>query len=190
MNHLVAQREINEWCSRLYFSKGANALLPALQQRALTETDRDKLRALRLALAHELGLIDRLIEAEKLYRTIHDEFPDDPMPLICLASNKHYAEGDAQSALTIINDAIEIAHRSGTFRRFALGAKARIAHELKRYDLIEDVLRQLLDLKFSKNNFDCAVERDFFDRLPSGVIDKELYRRFDERFLSDSQDGS
>jgi tetratricopeptide (TPR) repeat protein len=190
MRNLAADREINEWCARLYFSDGASALLPALRRRLSNEADREKLRALRLALAHELRLVDRLIEAEKLLRVIHDEFPDDPMPLICLASNKHYAEGDPQSALPIIEDAIEIAHRSGTFRRFALGAKARIAHELKRYDLIEDVLRQLLDLTFSKNNFDCAVERDFFDRLPSGVIDEELYRRFNERFPSDSRDRS
>jgi hypothetical protein len=81
--------------------------------------------------------------------------------------------------MEIIDRAIEAAYRSLNFRRAVLGVKARIALAQEKYDVVEDVLRRLLQLTPDMRGADITVERDFFDRLPPGVINETVARRFD-----------
>jgi hypothetical protein len=61
-----------------------------------------------------------------------------------------------------------------------LGTKARIAPALEKFDVVEDVLRRLLELQNDSRGVDITVERDFFDRLPPGVIDETVALQFDD----------
>jgi hypothetical protein len=37
-----------------------------------------------------------------------------------------------------------------------------------------------MELKFGPGHVDCGIERDFFDRLPPGVINDDVARRYDK----------
>lgn len=156
------------------------SMIDVLEKRILLETDAEALQTLRFLLAGEYAAHGRNEDAESLCWTLHRECPDDPMPLISLASKTLYCRNRPQEAMPIIDQAIDIANRSQTFRRFALGAKARIALELHDYSIVEDVLKQLMKLKLARGNIDCGIERDFFDRLPRGVIDENVAREYDK----------
>jgi hypothetical protein len=60
----------------------------------------------------------------------------------------------------------------------ALGVKARVALADGQFRIVEDVLRQLLQLRNDPRGADVGIERDFFDRLPPGAIDKTLALRY------------
>jgi hypothetical protein len=155
-------------------------LVPKIKRRIGQERDPDNLYALKLFLASELRLQDRHSESETVYTLLHDDFPDRPLPLISLASQKLYAEDDPEAALRIIDQAIEVAFRSGDFRRDALGVKGRIALALERYDLVEEVMRQIIPLRTGRGHCDCGMERDILDRLPPGTIDEEVRRQYSD----------
>ena len=82
--------------------------------------------------------------------------------------------------MSFIDRAIPVAYRSGVFRRHALATKARIALKLKRYDIVEGILKDILQLTFTRKNVDIGRERDILDRLPPGSIDPEVARQYDE----------
>ena len=86
--------------------------------------------------------------------------------------------------MPIIERALEIAYRTGTLRRYTLGQKARIALDLKRYDIVEDVLKEIMQLKNDPEIPDIGRERDFFDRLPPDSIDPEVARQYNEYCLA------
>jgi hypothetical protein len=187
-NESDRDRELHQWYSerrRAIFRGEAGCgaeeeLLAALKEKIRNETNEKVARSLKFTLAGEYELQERYAEAEATLLKLMDETPDALLPLISLASQKLYAEQNPQAAMPIIDKAIEIAYRTGIFRRLALGNKARIALALESYVVVEDVLRQLMDLRFGREHVDCGIERDFFDRLPAGVIDEEISRRYDE----------
>ena len=76
--------------------------------------------------------------------------------------------------MEVIDRALEVARRTGTLRRYTLGNKARIALDLKRYDIVEDVLKEIMELKIDPELPDIGRERDFFDRLPPNSIDPDV----------------
>jgi hypothetical protein len=47
------------------------------------------------------------------------------------------------------------------------------------YPVVEDMLRQIMALSFTRGNTDVGAERDFFDRLPPGSIDTEVAQAYD-----------
>jgi tetratricopeptide (TPR) repeat protein len=155
-------------------------IIPAIEQRIQSETDAQKLRALSFELASSHKMVGNYAAAEAIYRRIFDDDPDEPMPLTILAEQKLYREERPEAAMPIIDRAIEAAFRSGNFRRHALAVKARIALQLKSYQVVEDVLRQIMQVKFERGNCDIAVERDFFDRLPPGAISDDVARQYDQ----------
>ena len=69
-------------------------------------------------------------------------------------------------------------------REYTLGAKARIALDLKRYDIVESVLKEIMQLKMDPDIPDIGRERNFFDRLPPGSIDAEVARQYNEFCLA------
>jgi tetratricopeptide (TPR) repeat protein len=152
----------------------------AVEERLRDEADPDKRYVLRSLLAGALAYAGRIDEAKALYLALHAERPDKPRSLISLAEKLLYAAEQPEMALPVIDQAIEVAFRTGDFRRNALGVKARIALALERYDLVEEVMRRILPLKTARAHVDCGIERDFLDRLPPGAIDEEVRRQYAE----------
>jgi hypothetical protein len=181
-------REFDRWCfeRRRAISRGEaecgaeEALLDAIREKIKTETNAENRRSFKFMLSSEYASQDRFAEAEAVLLELNDETPDRPLPLISLAGHKLYYERKPEAAMPIIDRAIEIAYRTGIFRRLALGTKARAALELRDYPVVEDILRQLMGLKFGPAHVDCGIERDFFDRLPVGAINDEVARRYNE----------
>jgi hypothetical protein len=155
-------------------------ILPAIEERMRGETDTAKLRALRFTLVSEHKERGNYAAAEAVYLAEIAANPDEPMPLISLAELKLFYEENPPAALPIIDRAIEVAMHAGVFRRHALATKARIALALGDHAAVEDVLRRIMALTFTRGNADIGTERDFFDRLPPGSIDPDVARAYEE----------
>ena len=179
------RNEVWDWYRNLpQEGRHTSGVIAAVEQRIKTETDQENLRTLQFILASEYGSHGRHVDAESVYLQLHHQMPHEPMPLILLAEQKLYYQEKPSDAMETIERAIPIAMQSGHFRRHALGVKARIALALFAYDVVEDVLKQLMQLKFTRGNADCAIERDFLDRLPPGAINEEVARAYDEHSAS------
>jgi hypothetical protein len=182
MTSADALREIADWHMSLVRRRlSPDEEVVAFKERLTGETDPDKRFELRLWLAGLLAYTDEIEEAKALYLALHMERPDRPQILIFLAEKLLWPAEQPEMALPVIDQAIEVAFRTGDFRRNALGVKARIALALERYDLVEEVMRRILPLKTARGHFDCGIERDFLNRLPPGTIDEEVRRQYAER---------
>jgi hypothetical protein len=172
--------ELHQWYEWLQRTEHDSKIIAKIQARiCLARDNNDLAKMLRSFLATEYRRQKKYGAAEQALLELAAQFPDDPTPLISLAEQKLYFEREPEKALEIADRALERACTSGNFRRQAMGVKARIAISLKRYDLVEDVLRTLLDLEYGPGNVDIGVERDFLDRLPTGAVDPELADRYD-----------
>jgi hypothetical protein len=87
---------------------------------------------------------------------------------------------DVGVAIRIIDQAVDAALRSGTYRRLALGFKARIGLRIHAYRAVEGALKQIMELTFTRGNLDIGIERDFLDQWPPGSIDPVVARRYGE----------
>jgi tetratricopeptide (TPR) repeat protein len=172
--------EIGHWHHELVLDNRGRKITGMIADRIERESDPLRIRHLRSLLALENANEGDYAAAEAIRLQEFEDDPDDPMPLISLAGQKLYCEGQPELAMTIIDHAIDAAYRSGTFRRHALAVKARVALQLSRYDIVEGVLRDIMALTFKPGNFDIGRERDILDRLPPGSIDGEIARRYDE----------
>jgi hypothetical protein len=171
---------VHRWYDQLQQTYADQEIVDKITNRMGAENDKEIVRTLALILASEFRRQERYGEAENILLDLSQRDPVEPYPLIELAEQKLYYEEKLDEALEIVEKAVERARASGNFRRNALGVKARIAEKLQRYDLIADVLREIMTIRFAESRVDVGVERDFVDRLPSGVIDKALLRRYDE----------
>jgi tetratricopeptide (TPR) repeat protein len=154
----------------------------ALEERIDSEPDTAKRRELQFLLAQEYRHEEDYAACEAIYLQLFGTEPDDPIPLIKLAEQKLYFERQPEAAMHIIDQAIEVAYRSGNFRRNALGVKARIGLAMEDFKVVERVLRQIMQLGFEYGNIDVGFRRDFLDRLPPGSIDPEVARQYDEHY--------
>jgi len=175
------KEKVLEWLLNLPpETKYSTSIIDAIEQRLKTETDPDSLRTLQFRLADEYAFYGQYANAESVYHELYRQIPNEPVPLIALAEQKLYDEHNLSDAMHIIERAIKVAMLSGHFCRLALGVKARIALELCAYNVVEDVLKQLLELKSVSEKSDCGVERDFFERLPRAVINEVVEREYDK----------
>ena len=170
---------VDHWIDEARHAGGFPNVARAVEARLQTETDEEIRRSLNFELAGAYNMTERYDEAERIYLMLFNQSPDEPVPLMCLAGQKLYFEEDPAAAMPVIDRAIEAAYRSCNFRRATLGVKARIALAQEKFDVVEDVLRQLLQLTHDSRGADISVERDFFDRLPPGAINETVARRFD-----------
>jgi tetratricopeptide (TPR) repeat protein len=170
---------VDRWVEDARQAGGFPHVARAVEARLQSEPDEEIRRSLNFELAGAYKMTERYDEAERIYLMLFNQSPDEPMPLICLAGQKLYFEEDPEAAMPVIDRAIEAAYRSSNFRRLALGTKARIALAQEKFSVVEDVLRRLLQLTHDKRGADIALERDFFDRLPTGAINETVARRFD-----------
>jgi tetratricopeptide (TPR) repeat protein len=194
--------------------QGNEAVADALWREVLSEVDywyRKLTRTNRRAFDKNIRAIEDRIranpdapEVDELYRCLSDQYsahgdfaaaeainlelaerhPDDPLPLNSVATNKLSFLNQPEEAMDVINRALEVAHRTGELRRYTLGNKARIALDLKRYDIVEGVLKEIMQLKIDPDVPDIGRERDFFDRLPPDSIDPEIARQYNEYCLA------
>jgi hypothetical protein len=155
-------------------------IVPALEERIRNAPDAASLHHLRFLLASEHKERGNYAAAEAVCLADITANPDEPMPLISLAGQKLYHEEKPEAALPVIDRAVEVAMRTGIFRRHALATKARIALALNDHAAVEQVLRRIMALTFTRGNIDIGVERDFFDRLPPGSIDPQVARAYEE----------
>lgn len=172
--------QIHRWHTELHLARDGTDIIAMLKNKIVGEKDPQCLRALRGCLALEFADHGDFASAEAVYLEMFNEDPHEPMPLINLGSHKFFREKRPEEALRIINRAVEVSLRSGTYRRLALGHQARIALHLHDYLLVENVLRTLLELTFTRGHVDIGVERDFLDALPPGSVDPDVARRYDE----------
>jgi tetratricopeptide (TPR) repeat protein len=173
---------VGRWVEDARQAGGDRHVARAIEARLESEEDEEIRSSLNFELAGIYKMAGRYDEAERIYLMLFNQSPDEPMPLISLAGQKLYYEEDPAAAMPVIDRAIEAAYRSNNFRRLALGVKARIALAQEKYDVVEGVLRRLLQLTHDKRGVDIAPERDFFDRLPPGAINETVARRFDHYF--------
>jgi len=171
---------VEDWIEQTRRAGGGGNLVRAIEARLKNERDEVTRSVLNLALADAYEAAGGFRDAERILRMEFRKSPDEPMPLIMLARQKLYRENQPEVAMRVIDRAIEAAFRSGNFRRLALGVKARIALQQKKFGIVEDVLRRLLALRNDTRGVDVEPERDFFDRLPPSAVDESLAREFDE----------
>ena len=178
--------EVDYWYRKLHRTHRTahDIIIKAIEDRIRDRPDAAEVDDLYRMLAGEYSFNQDYAAAEAIQRRLADKHPDDPLPLISLATNKCSFQDQPEEAMELINRALEVAYRTGVLRRFALGSKARIALELKRYDIVEDVLREIMQLNFDPETPDIGRERDFFDRIPPGSIDAEVARQYDQYCLA------
>jgi tetratricopeptide (TPR) repeat protein len=158
--------------------------IKAIEDRIRAKPDAPEVDELYSYLSEQYSHHGDYAAAEAIDRQLADRHPDDPSPLNSVATNKHYLQDQFEEAMEVINHALEVARRTGTLRRYTLGNKARIALDLKRYDIVEDVLKEIMQLKIDPEVPDIGRERDFFDRLPPDSIDPEVARQYNEYCLA------
>jgi hypothetical protein len=171
--------DIYRWHEEWRQTQPETDVIPAIKDRVQIETHPLRLHALRNLLAEEHRERGDYTAAEAAFIADFDANPDDPMPLILLASQKLEDQKQPEAAMRVIDCAVDVALRSGMFRKKALGVKARTALALGRPAVVEDVLRRIVQLTFTRGNLDVGAERDFFDGLPQGSIDADVARAYD-----------
>jgi tetratricopeptide (TPR) repeat protein len=172
--------EIHRWHQAWRRTHETSDIIPVLNDRIARETHPLKVSELLYFLAEEYRDRGDYVSSEAAYLEKFNRNPTEPMPLIILAGQKLNDEDLPDEAMRIINRAVDVARRSGTFRRHALGVKARIGLRRSDYRIVEDALREIMDLTFTRGNVDMRAERDFLDELPPGALDPEVARRYDE----------
>lgn len=173
------EQEILRWRDDWRERHAENDLVRALEDRVQQEFNPLKLHALRGLLAREHRKRRNYGAAEAVYLADFEADPARPQALFCLARQKFNDENQPDVAMRIVDRALAAALHSGIFRRKALGLKARIALTLQSYATVDDVLRHIMRLTFTKGNLDVEVERDFLDRAPPGCLDAEVARAYD-----------
>jgi tetratricopeptide (TPR) repeat protein len=158
--------------------------IEAIEDRIRAKPSAPEVDELYTYLSHQYSAQGNYAAAEAIDRQLADRHPDDPLPLNRAAINKCSLQDQPGQAMELIKRALEVTHRTGEFRRYTLGNKARIALALKRYDLVEGVLKEIMKLKVDPEVPDIGRERDFFDRLPLDSIDPDVARQYDEYCLA------
>jgi hypothetical protein len=151
-----------------------------IEARLRRERDAAARRELSLILEHQFKILGEYGVAEAILLELFHGEPEDPIPLVRLAEQKLYFEKLYDVAMRIIDQAIQVAYRSGNFRRNALSVKARIALGMEDYKTVEGLLQEIMGLEFAPDNVDTGIMRDIYDRLPAGSIDPAIASRYAE----------
>ena len=172
-------RDIREWIEHL---RSIHPLARVIQivtngLEAMEGNDHRLLGAELVWLLREAG---RDSEALQVLDKMLKQYPDDVRHAISKTSLYLYSLDQPEDALRWIDVALERAHRTGYFRREALGVKARILLKLGRGDALSDILEEIMSLQIGKDVPDIGRERDFVDRAPPGFIRKNILDRYNE----------
>lgn len=107
--------------------------------------------------------------------------PDDPLNWTRLAGWHFYCHGfynarpaDLEQALRSIDIGIAKARASGYLLRYCLNERCRIAVAMKRFDLLEETMRDILAIPPRPGVPDIRIEEDFLRFVPEGNIETQL----------------
>ncbi len=171
--------ELYEWCHEVERKFPLSKAIAKVSAR-MRRSDSEDQYTLALELKHLLVRAERDDEALALMDEMIERYPDDVRVPISKATHYLYFEEDPEGALRWINLALERAHRTGFFRREALGDKARMLLQLGRGEELSQVLEEIMALQVAKGVPDIGRERDFVDRAPPGLIAEDVLARYNE----------
>lgn len=107
--------------------------------------------------------------------------PEDPLNWCRLSlihsTRERHPRPDSESlkaALAAIDQGVEAARRVGALVRYCLNSRCRIVVSMRRYDLLEETLREILTLPVGPGIPDIGLEDDFLRRVPEGAVDSGL----------------
>jgi hypothetical protein len=132
-------------------------------------------------LSHALIVDRRDNDALAVIHKMIELAPEDPLNWSRLAAWHFYPHGfyDAglehlEPALRAIDTAVSKARPSGYLLRYCLNDRCRIAVAMKRYDLLEETMREILAIPPRRGVPDIRIEDDFLQRVPEGAVDMRL----------------
>jgi tetratricopeptide (TPR) repeat protein len=170
-------KELYDWAHEQWMTLPLADAIEAVNQRRCGANSDDRY-TLTLELNHLLLLAGRKVEAERMIDEIVAALPDDVRFPITKASLYLYDMDDPEKALEAIDMALSRAHRTGFFRREALGLKARILLKLGRGEQLTRTLEEIMSLEMKRDIPDVGRERDFVDRAPPGMIADDVLARY------------
>jgi hypothetical protein len=170
-------RELSRWVRELLDTLPLNDVIAAIDERR-RNADGDEYYTLTLELCSFLRVARREPEAERIIDEMIACLPDDVRFPIVKASLHLYFTDNSEKALEAIEVALVRAHRTGFFRREALGVKARILLQLGLGDQLSQTLEEIMALEMKRDIPDSARERDFVNRAPPGMIREDVLARY------------
>ena len=172
-------RKLERWVKKLRKELPLALVIANVSARMRGTDDHDHYD-LGLELVRLLREAHRDTEALRVLDEMIEWYPNDVRVPISKAKLYLYFLEDPEEALRSINLALERAHRTGFFRREALGDKARILLQLGRGEELSQVLEEIMALRIAKGVPDIGRERDFIDRAPPGLIAEDVLARYNE----------
>jgi hypothetical protein len=170
-------KQLYDWAHEQWKTLPLPEAIEAVDQRRRGANGDDRY-TLTLELENLLLLAGRKAEAERTIDEMIAALPDDVRFPICKASLYLYDMDDPEKALDAIGAALHRAHRTGFFRREALGVKARILLKLGRSQQLTRTLEEIMSLEMKRDIPDVGRERDFVDRAPPGMIADDVLTRY------------
>jgi hypothetical protein len=169
--------KLHRWVDRLRRTRPLDDIIEVVEARRRGAND-DDFYTLTFELKHLLIDAGRICEADQIIDEMIARLPDDVRFPIGKASLYLYDIKDPKGALDAINSALVRAHRTGFFRREALGVKARILLELELGEQLSQTLEEIMSLEMKPGIPDIKRERDFVDRAPSEMIAEDVLARY------------
>jgi hypothetical protein len=176
-NQLKRMEALYRWSNKLMRALPIADAIEMVDARRRKANDDDS-RTLSMILSFFWQVAGQDDKAERIVDEMIARLPDDVRFPIRKASLHLYGMNDPKTALEAINMALVRAHRTGFFRREALGVKARILLELKLGDELSRTLEEIMSLEMKPGIPDCGRERDFVDRAPCGMIAEDVLARY------------
>lgn len=130
-------------------------------------------------LANHYNLVD---DAPRALRALQDRLalcPESAQSWLGLAEYFHYHDIDLAKASENIEIALEKSLAEGVQVVQVLGARIRIALEMKDYARVNDSLSHLLEYTHPPGSIDVAPESDFISQLPHEAVDADLLARYE-----------
>jgi tetratricopeptide (TPR) repeat protein len=173
--------EIENQLKTIRDTSGTDATIAFLND-LLDKTDKKEARLELLSLlGMEYTRANKLDAVTAAYEQAVEEYPDDLNSLISLSEHIIWSDGNFERALTVSSRAVQLAKERHTLVRHALQNKARAAKKLGRYNLLEDILKELLRNEYPTIRGDIRFESDVVQDIPNGTVDANVIRKFLEK---------
>ncbi len=157
-----------------------------LRRRLASESDVERRASILQTILPICTMAGRQDEVFAVHRELIALQPDEPINWCSLAHSHmsigprgQVGESAGKEALAAIETAVEKARASGSWLWYCLCDRCRIALDLKRYDILEDSMRKILeDRPRPPDAQDYGPEDEFLKRIPEGAVDPALIERY------------
>ena len=167
------------WEWYLSLRKGSNDYRSLIESKLLEETRPDLRAQLFNLLGMEYARLDDITGHIDVFERAVREFPSEPFMWTSLARSYSYRDHDLPRALQIIDKAVEVARKTGQFRRQVLHSKARLLRDAKDFQGLERCILEIIHEPRSVTA-DVTKEDDFLRNLPPGVISEDVLKSYSE----------